>query len=216
MRIGVDVDGVLADFNTPFIEYVVAVIGVDRFPARPFEPTTWDYPEQYGYSSDDVSRVWETIKGDTKFWRTLPKYETTLRDIEALRFQRDVCDDDVYFITARPGRLAKWQTERWLACHGFDSPTVLISGDKALCASALALDVYIDDKPENVVSVLTDCLRTSVYLMDRPWNGPEKFAALASPDGRTADHWLWSAKRVTSVLQMVARHVPLDVVGRAL
>ena len=36
MVIGLDVDGVLADFNTPFIARIIQVTGRDLFPPRPF------------------------------------------------------------------------------------------------------------------------------------------------------------------------------------
>ncbi len=50
LKIGVDVDWVLANFNDSFIERVIKVTGEDKFPPRPFDITTWDYPQVYGYS----------------------------------------------------------------------------------------------------------------------------------------------------------------------
>jgi uncharacterized HAD superfamily protein len=53
-----------------------------------------------------------------------------------------------------------------------DSVTVLISSEKGLCARALNLDYYIDDKWENCVDVGMES-NTKVYLLDRPWNQSE-------------------------------------------
>jgi len=78
--------------------------------------------------------------------------------------------DDVYFITSRPGIDAKIQTEDWLYNAGYPHATVLISSAKGLCAQALKLDVYIDDRWENCVDVATTSLKTKVFLLDRPWN----------------------------------------------
>ena len=54
--------------------------------------------------------------------------------------------------------------------YGFvRSPTVIISDCKDLCAEALGLDIFVDDKWENCVSVRerTHC---DVRVFDRPWN----------------------------------------------
>jgi FMN phosphatase YigB (HAD superfamily) len=174
VRIGCDVDGVLADFNHAFIERVIKVTGVDYFPPRPFDIPLWNYPEHYGYSAAQTSAVWESIKADRMFWRTLKPYGETPRVIEYL-FRLMCRDHDVYFITDRPGIIAKRQTEDWfraITSQMLLSPfpiTVLISGDKAGCAQALNLDLYIDDRWENCEAVrLRGC--TKVFLLDRPWN----------------------------------------------
>lgn len=175
MRIGCDIDGVLADFNTAFIDRVIAVTGRDLFPPRPFDITTWNYPQAYGYTADEVSAVWETINADRFFWRNLPRYESTFADLDYLAKQMLWFGSDVYFITARPGPTAKEQTEHWLRTHWpslvVPSLTVLISSEKALCAVALNLDVYIDDRRENVQSVaVARGSKTRTFVMDRPWN----------------------------------------------
>ena len=174
MRIGVDVDGVLADFNRSFIERVTVVTRKDLFPPRPFDIMTWDYPESYGYSDAEVSAVWDDVKRDPLFWSSLSAYVGTWDAIHALRLRESNNGDEVYFITARPGYRPKVQTEIWLRVNsGYPTwtPTVLISSDKAGCASALKLDKYIDDRVKNVVLVAsTQQSQTTVYVMDRPWN----------------------------------------------
>lgn len=175
MRIGVDIDGVLADFNTPFIERVIQVTGKDLFPPRPFDIPTWNYPEHYGYTTVETSLVWDSITSDPWFWGGLPAYDTTALDLEVL--DRQVCKGhDLYFITSRPGLAAKYQTERWLRnqYNQLQSRpsmfTVLISSAKGLCAAALKLDYYIDDRSENITDVEHCTDATAVFLMDRPWN----------------------------------------------
>jgi 5'(3')-deoxyribonucleotidase len=173
MRIGVDVDGVLADFNRSFIERVCAVTKRDLFPVRPFDILTWDYPESYGYSNREVSAVWEDIKRDPTFWSGLPSFAGTFEALSMLRLREYNDGDEVYFITARPGYRPKQQTELWLRAHSGDpvwAPTVLISSDKAGCAKALRLDKYIDDKIDNVFDVCRISEATQTYLMDHTWN----------------------------------------------
>jgi 5'(3')-deoxyribonucleotidase len=171
MRIGFDVDGVLADFNRSFIERVVTVIGRDLFPPRPFDIPCWDYPEHYGYTSEETTAVWKDVVADPTFWSRLQPYDEATSVLERLRVLS--LDHDLYFVTSRPGIQAKQQTETWLAVHSGDflwNPTVLISGDKDRCARALKLEAYIDDRWENCVNVASQPSETTVYLLDRPWN----------------------------------------------
>jgi 5'(3')-deoxyribonucleotidase len=172
MRIGIDVDGVLADFNSSFINRVTSTTGRDLFPPRPFDIPCWDYPEYYGYTREETSQVWETIKSDRFFWQNLPTYPTTLYDLFTLAARFEGHDDDLYFITSRPGIRAKRQTENWLEARWpartVAPLTVLISSRKGDCARALNLDVYVDDRIENVVDVVGTGTRT--FLYSHPWN----------------------------------------------
>lgn len=168
MVIGLDVDGVLADFNTAFINRVVEVTGRDLFPPRPFDIPTWNYPEHFGYTKAETSKVWEEIKKDPEFWSTLPSYDETRSVLDALWVRR-VLGDDVYFITNRMGVQAKKQTERWFrGMHRFENATVLLSAAKGTMAIGLQLDAYIDDRWENALDVSVTTTRT--FLLNRPWN----------------------------------------------
>lgn len=183
MRLGIDIDGCLADFNSAFIDRIIAITGKDLFPPRPFEIPTWDYPQFYGYTREDLVVVWRSIQADTRFWAELPEYPGTAEALKYLNARR-VAGDDLYFITARPGAEAKKQTENWLLQH-WPMPyapqvTVLISPRKDLCATALDLDLYVDDRDINVEAVVATRNydgngkylgeRTRTYVYDQPWN----------------------------------------------
>lgn len=175
MRIGVDVDGVLADFNAHFIERVIQVCGEDKFPPRPFDIPVWDYPKHYGYTTKQLTAVWEHIEQDLNYWRNLPKYHNTETALLALA-QFEHKGNDLYYITSRPGQAAKEQTESWIQRHtrvqtaALPAPTVLLSSRKGAAAYALDLDAYIDDKLENLYDVHTDTPITTLFLQNRPWN----------------------------------------------
>lgn len=182
MRLGIDVDGVLADFNTAFIDRVIAVTGRDLFPPRPFDIPTWNYPEHYGYTADETTTIWESIKADDAFWALLPEYADTRDLLERLWSMR--WDHDIYFITARPGVQAKQQTEHWLHHGGYDNPTVLITSHKGLAAQTLGLHAYVDDRWENALDAAGvhwkgEAPKTRSFLLTRPWNAANDCAGTA-------------------------------------
>lgn len=179
LKIGVDVDGIVADFNESFIRRVIEVTGEDRFPARPFDIPTWNYPQYYGYSEAQVSAVWDSIKADPTFWVKLEPYAWTRKFLA--RVNQFAQHAEVYFITSRLGVRVKAQTEDWLMMYtdGFSQPTVLISSMKGYCAAALKLTHYIDDRDLNVRDVRTENPKTRVYLLDHPWNRDEHTPGIA-------------------------------------
>ena len=173
MKIGIDVDGVLADFNKAFIDRTVQVVGKDLFPIRPFDIPCWDYPQHFGYTNPECSTVWENVKQDDTFWYQLFPYD----GVPEFLSQLNSAEHDIYFITNRPGVYVKSQTESWLEFHNFglqteafSYPTVLISAEKGLCAKALGLDLYIDDRTENCLDVNHMSPKTRVVMLARPWN----------------------------------------------
>jgi hypothetical protein len=168
-RLAFDVDGVFANFNVAFIERVKEVTGKDLFGPSPVVITTWDYPQTFGYSTRDLTAVWQNIEADGQFWAMLPPYEDASRYLTRIHDQCAM--DDVYFITSRPGYNAKAQTEAWLMIWGgFIAPTVLISSNKGECCHALNIDAYIDDRDKNVFDVRSISPKTRTFLQDQPWN----------------------------------------------
>lgn len=168
MVIALDVDGVLADFNSTFIDLVVTTTGKDLFPKRPFSIPTWDYPDLYGYSKEEMRGVWGRIAKSEDFWMNLRPYDDTQEFLTAIYALRA----DVYFPTSRPGKRAKWQTENWLDWLGFPRPTVMISGDKGAICNALHVDYYIDDRNENCADVVVCSPHTTCVQLVRSWNSP--------------------------------------------
>src|SRR5688572_14955668 len=101
MKIGVDVDGCLANFVKAYEDLFVKVAGVDLFPARwpEVDPPCWDWPQHYGYSNDHAAAVWKLIKADPTFWYNLQPYDWTAAVLKQVQF----CGHEVYFVTDRPG-----------------------------------------------------------------------------------------------------------------
>lgn len=176
MRIGFDIDGVLADFNTDFIKLVPEVTGRNLFPPG-YWPHTWDYPKALGYADEETrypnGSVWKRIAAGDVFWRNLP----ALPDAKTLNrwfhstepIPVEECHE-FYFITSRTGKLVKLQTEEWLDEHVAHGQTVLISSEKGAIAKALKLDFYIDDRGENILDVEKVSPNTRAFLLNQPWN----------------------------------------------
>lgn len=175
MRIGFDVDGVLANFNQDYVELTRVLTKRDLFPPEWMEPTniappTWYYPQSFGYTNEECDKVFEVIAASDRFWRDLQPYEGVVENMNKFYMQH-ACDNDVYFITNRAGKGAKWQTEAWLCeALGWTDCTVLVSSAKGLCAKALKLDVYLDDKWENALDVAKESPATRNYLLNQPYN----------------------------------------------
>lgn len=185
MRIGLDLDGVLADFNTAFISLIKQQLDITLPPPDDTYPHVWAYHREGGVTKEQDTVLWEKIR-NTDFWNRLmpyPETVTLLRYTNMMRWG----GDGIYFITTRPGQNAKYHTEQWLDRWGAQQPTVLIAGDEAAkgqLAQGLKLDAFIDDKPENCFEVSKATRKTEAlginadvfsypcqtFLLDRPYN----------------------------------------------
>lgn len=168
--IGVDVDGIVANFETGYAPLLTQVSGIE-FPRlnTPGWPDTWFWDRAAGVTKEQELKVWsEMITPSSTFWVDLPPHPGAVEFLNRLdRHQRR---DDVYFITNRMGKQAKCQTEEWLMCYGFEEPTVLISGDKGACCKALKVTHYIDDKNENCEDVVVNSPSTRCFMLARAYN----------------------------------------------
>jgi len=183
MRIGFDVDGILADFHKQYQALTVKVAGTYLFePDDVHNPPCWDWPEFRGYSTETMKEVWARIIASPNFWLSLEPHWDRINTL-ALCIEDLEQSHDVYFVTSRPGQRAKRQTESWLklylpyndeAVH----PTVLLASAKGAAAKALKLDAYIDDNLDNVRDVLRESPGTRVYLLNRSYNVGDAFIAV--------------------------------------
>lgn len=162
-KLGIDVDGVLADFCTGY-NHLLQEQG-----SRPVVYNCWDWDKAAGFTSEERGNAWKVIK-ETDFWFNLYPLPGAEADMERLGGLAE--DHDIYFITHRQGKECKQQTEDWLFRYGIACPTVLIStDDKRPLISGLDLDFYIDDKLSTIENA--DLLRQyglKLFLLDRPYN----------------------------------------------
>jgi 5'(3')-deoxyribonucleotidase len=173
LRIGIDIDGVLADFNVPYRELLLKE-GLNIPPISNTYPDVWSYDKAAGLSKAAENQIWGHIGNSPDFWRNLPAYPDTQGFMTYLFDCYAFQNADIYFITSRPGLTAKDQTETWLQNMMFPFstfyPTVLISSEKGMCARALKLTHYVDDRNENCADVYVNSPTTQTFMLARPWN----------------------------------------------
>jgi len=115
------------------------------------------------------AELWRELRRTTNFWETLAEAEPGA--VGRLARLADERRWEILFITQRPstaGATCQAQTHRWLEQHGFMRPSVfVIRGSRGKIASALGLDVVIDDRPENCLDVVTDSRARAMLI----WRG---------------------------------------------
>ena len=166
LRIGFDMDGVLADFSSAFQEVEARLFGpgTRMRPQRPEEEEELQAGRRgssgsvTGEQRRRTDAIWQAIQATPGFWTTLkPLDPRAVRRIRDLMLRHHW---EVFFITQRPatvGETVQRQTQRWLLAHGFDVPSVLvIGGSRGAAAAALRLDYHVDDSAQNCLDVMAE------------------------------------------------------------
>jgi hypothetical protein len=183
MRIAFDLDGTLADMHAALAEEAARLFpGVDP-DAVPNSTDTAvgssdsraSAPEPRvstrSLSASQMSELWATVCRCTNFWESLAEIEPGV--IARLYAVATARRWEVIFITSRPesaGDTAQVQSHRWLARHGFATPSVYVChGSRGRIATALALDAFIDDRPENCLDITLESQARAVLV----WRGDE-------------------------------------------
>jgi hypothetical protein len=115
--------------------------------------------------------LWRAVRARVNFWETLDEIEpgSLARLYELVRARKW----ELLFVTSRPetaGDTAQAQSYRWLANHGYVTPSVfVVHGSRGKIAAALALDVLVDDRPENCLDVAIDSTARPILV----WRGDE-------------------------------------------
>ena len=167
LRIGFDMDGVLADFAAAYRAIETRLYG-------PADQARVDNPEEVADDDAPVpsrrrqDAIWAAIRQTPDFWQTLapldPRAVSRIHEM-TLRHRWET-----FFITQRPatnGSTVQRQTQRWLVEQGFDLPSVLvIDGSRGAAIAALRLDYHVDDSPTNCVDVKSEATARPILIVD--------------------------------------------------
>jgi len=111
-------------------------------------------------------RLWRHVESIEGFWESLAEIEPGA--VARLASAATETQWEVIFLTKRPasaGATAQVQTQRWLEAKGFRLPSVyVVTGSRGLIASALALDVVIDDRPDHCLDIVADSRARAILV----------------------------------------------------
>ncbi len=185
MRLAFDLDGTVADMQSAlarearrlFPEVDPRSLPKSTAPGVGADPAAESAPEDgasisIGHLSARQQReLWRVVCDQENWWETLSEIEPGA----LARLYRLVCDRkwELIFLTSRPetrGATAQAQSYRWLAAQGYETPSVfVVHGSRGKIAASMALDVLIDDRPENCLDVAIDSSARAILV----WRGDE-------------------------------------------
>ena len=161
LRIGLDVDGVLADFANPAME-----IAKELYPDTDVHNRIWNL----GLTNEQADAVMKEVASRKNFFFELDPLPNNEYLTEAQY------DHTLFFITARistKGLPIEEQTANWLRAHyKIYNPTVIVTDsgkDKTKLYDALKLISFVDDRIDTVEQMLAT-KHQNVFIYDQPWN----------------------------------------------
>ena len=188
LRIGFDLDGVLADMESELLRQSKILFGepmTRRLQERAADPgdapaavtvadpagSSETGPEapaivQLNMTARQQRRLWQHVESIENFWEGLAELEPgVIRRLAALAADRRW---EIIFLTKRPettGVTAQVQTQRWLESKGFTLPSVfVVQRSRGRIAAALGLDFVVDDRPENCLDVVVDSKARAILV----------------------------------------------------
>lgn len=181
MRLGIDLDGVVADFNTGWIRRYNADFGADvAFDAV----KAWDaIPSLTHFRHMGEFWKWARDHDGHSLFRHLETYPGAVESLRELARDRH----DVVILTTKPP-WAVHDTYAWLSEHRLPTREVHILEDKW----TVDCDVYLDDASHNIERLVRNRPERTVVRFVRPWNAPVTGA-------RDIENWPEFVKMVRSV-----------------
>jgi len=185
LRIGFDLDGVLADMEGELVRQAEILFGgaiANRGPERESAeaeapPPAREQPAETApenvaplarlrLTARQQRRLWAHVESIENFWQTLKECEPgVIQRLGRLARERRW---EIIFLTKRPegaGATPQLQTQLWLESRGFQLPSVyVVQGSRGRIAAALALDIVVDDRPENCLDVVVDSKARAILI----------------------------------------------------
>jgi hypothetical protein len=193
LRIGVDLDGVLADMDAELLKEAEILFGdtitrgLKEPPIQPAAPPPARHPDdppdnegrppeaaldntppqlRVNMTPRQQQKLWQHVSAIEDFWERLAELEPgVVERLGGLAIERRW---EIIFLTKRPataGSTAQRQTQRWLEAKGFQLPSVfVVQRSRGKIAAAFDLDVVVDDRPENCLDVVVDSRARAILV----------------------------------------------------
>ncbi len=189
--LGVDLDGVCADYHLGFRDVVAAERGVD--PLSLDRPQRWGY-QHWGVDDEEFVRLHRLAVVEKRMFRNLPVMDGCPEALWRLS------DMGIWIRIITHRLYVNWghaitvsDTVNWLDEHRIPYRDICFLGDKP----QVGADLYIDDAPHNVEALRRTGSTTIVF--DQPYNQD-----LAGP---RASNW---AELESLVVDLAAKHYDLQ------
>ncbi len=161
MRLGIDLDGVVADFNSGWIHRYNADFGRS---IHPESVVAWDgIVEATHFRSMSEFWHWARDMGNGSLFRHLDTYDGSIEALDELSHR----GHHIVILTTKPG-WAVHDTFAWLAERAVPTREVHILEDKW----TVPCDVYLDDAPHILRGCLLHRPQATACRYVRPWNAP--------------------------------------------
>ena len=182
LRVGIDLDGTLADLSSAYRELERAMFGDRRAAESDADEAEIELGEQEQaadrkatlkaarHEARQRDLIWDAIRQTADFWAGLRPLEPGV--VRRLYEASLAHGWEVFFITQRPstaGQTVQRQTQQWLMREGFETPSVLtLAGGRGRVAVTLELDVLVDDYRKNCVDVVSESRCWPILVLRTP------------------------------------------------
>lgn len=215
LRLGVDLDGTLADLSSAYRKIEENLYGAPSAPAVD-DGDDEVAPEQDRSDKERLrdarartsrqDAVWRAIRHTPDFWTTLSPIEPGA--VQHLYDSAVMHGWEVFFITQRPtsaGLTVQTQSQQWLIEQGFKTPSVLtLNGSRGKAAHALDLDFLIDDLARNCVDVVSDSKCRPILVLRR--SDPDSIATAKLMK-------IGTVRSVAEAISLLSKPVPVSRKG---
>ncbi|PIN73242.1 hypothetical protein COV20_03355 [Candidatus Woesearchaeota archaeon CG10_big_fil_rev_8_21_14_0_10_45_16] len=166
MKIGVDIDGVLVDFVSGFLQYYNLKYGTDL---KYNDATTYYMEEAFGLPQDKISSIMNEYLRSHAFVRMqlIPGSKEAIGNLSSRH--------SLHIITARSSdiydRTVGWLHHNFPGCFSkilFSNSPGLPKMSKAAICKQQGVSILVEDSLENALTC--SAAGVTVFLMDCPWN----------------------------------------------
>lgn len=133
-KVGLDVDGVLADFSPAYLQKAEE-LNMLKFP-------------------QDKMHHWETLYNDEHLWKDICSSKDFWLNLNCIERQQDLTFHPNAYVTSRS--IPKEWTEEWLMKHNYPAApvhTIPRNANKVQTLKDIGIDLFVDDKFENYLQI---------------------------------------------------------------